>query len=395
MDNIDMNSPEYFESLKKYATGPQQKAYLEALKQTGGHKAKASELLGTNHRNNMNKLSMLKSRAALQGYAPEHDVDHPVPDTHINTGNSTLYKDGEQVLQWVKTSVKHDHIVKVMRGIVDAMKEDIPRAVPIEPPKLTSSELLNLYTITDYHLGMLSWPEETGADWNTEVAEDLLMKWFESAIALAPDSENAVFAQLGDFLHWDGMEAVTPASKHVLDADTRFQHIVRVAIRVIRRVVQTLLTKHQNLHIIMADANHDPASGVWLRELLSAMYEDEPRVTVDNSADSYYCYEHGLVSLFFHHGHKKKPNNIHDVFAAKFREVFGRTKYSYAHMGHMHSVDVKETNLMIVEQHRTLAAPDAYSTRGGWISGRDAKVVTYHKKYGKVASNTITPEMVQ
>jgi hypothetical protein len=86
---------------------------------------------------------------------------------------------------------------------------------------------------------------------------------------------------------------------------------------------------------------------------------------------------------------------VDDVFVAKFREVFGRTKYSYAHMGHMHHVDIKETNLMVVEQHRTLAAKDAYASRGGWLSGREASAITYHKDYGYTGRVVITPEMVK
>jgi len=55
---------------------------------------------------------------------------------------------------------------------------------------------------------------------------------------------------------------------------------------------------------------------------------------------------------------------------------------------------MKESNLMIVEQHRTLAPSDAYSARAGYQSGRDAKVITYHRKYGEVARLTISPKMV-
>jgi hypothetical protein len=64
-------------------------------------------------------------------------------------------------------------------------------------------------------------------------------------------------------------------------------------------------------------------------------------------------------------------------------------------MGHLHHVDIKETNLMIIEQHRTLAAPDAYASRGGWMSGRDAQVITYHKEYGQVGRIIISPDMVK
>ena len=257
------------------------------------------------------------------------------------------------------------------------------------------SELLNLYTITDYHLGMLAWGEEAGEAWDIKIAEDLLFNWFSTAVESAPNSETAVFAQLGDFLHTDGLEAVTPAHRNILDADSRFQKIVRVAIRALRRVIQLLLKKHGHVHIIMAEGNHDPASSIWLREWFHALYENEPRITVDLSPDPYYCYEHGQTSLFFHHGHKRKPGNIDDVFVSKFREVFGRTKHSYGHMGHLHNQQISETNLMLVEQHRTLASPDAYASRGGWMSGRDAKVITYDKQHGEVGRVTITPEMVK
>ena len=187
---------------------------------------------------------------------------------------------------------------------------------------------------------------------------------------------------------------MTPAHRNLLDADTRFPKLVRVAIRVLRRVIRMLLAKHPKVHIIMADANHDPASQVWLREWLSVLYEDDERVTVDTSPSPYNVFEFGKVAIFTHHGHKRKVTNVAEVLAAKFREIYGRTKYAYAHMGHLHSVDVKENNLMIVEQHRTLAAPDAYAARGGWISGRDAKVITYHKDFGEVGRITVSYDMV-
>jgi hypothetical protein len=44
--------------------------------------------------------------------------------------------------------------------------------------------------------------------------------------------------------------------------------------------------------------------------------------------------------------------------------------------------------------HETLAAPDAYAANGGWLSGRSAKVIYYHRKFGFVGNNIMTPEMV-
>jgi hypothetical protein len=312
-------------------------------------------------------------------------------------GTSTLtdMRTGESVMQWVKTSADQEAQAAAILAGIKAMAEKIKPVPAQRAPKRTVDDLANLYVVTDYHLGMLSWPEETGDDWNLDIAESMLVDWFGAAIAQAPDSELGIFCQLGDFLHQDGLDAVTPASKHLLDADTRFQKIVRVAIRAIRRVIGMLLAKHQRVIIVMAEGNHDTASSIWLRELLAALYANETRVSVDVSPDPYYCVEHGDTALFFHHGHKHKMGGIDTVFAAKFREVFGRTKHAYAHMGHLHHVDIKETNLMLVEQHRTLAAKDAYASRGGWMSDRDAQVITYSKAWGEVGRVRVSARMLE
>lgn len=354
--------------------------FLAAVKAHGSQR-KAARALGINQRTLERRLKRLR----LRGYAPEHDLTHVVPEDFEVSRVSSLYDaDGNLERQWVITSPTVEAQKAAMEAAFAALSEELPRAKPTKAPSGTIDDLLNNYVLTDYHIGMLAWPDETGEPWDTEIAEQMIVDWFAAAIAQSPKAKKAVFAQLGDFLHWDGMDAVTPAHRNLLDADTRFQRLVRVAIRVIRRVVQMLLERHEEVHLIMAEGNHDPASSIWLREWLATFYEDEPRVTVDTSADPYYCVEHGKTALFYHHGHKRRPSDIDTVFVAKFREVFGRTKYAYAHMGHMHHVDMKETNLMVIEQHQTLAAKDAYASRGGWMSDRSAQVITYSKRFGEV-----------
>jgi hypothetical protein len=334
---------------------------------------------------------------ALRGDSPAHDMTHTVPDPFFVKGVSSYYnKDGALSGQWVKSGMDPIARERMLIAARDAFGEEIPRVVPMPYPlEIGPPELLNNYIVTDYHLGMLSWGEETGADWDIKIAESLLFAWFERAVVVAPPAATAILTEMGDFLHWDGLEAVTPLHKNILDADTRFQKLVRVAIRVLRRIVQLLLTKHEHVHLIFAEGNHDPASSIWLREWFAVLFEDEPRVTVDLNPDPYYCYVHGKTALFYHHGHLRKPGSVDAVLVGKFKDEYGKAKYHYAHTGHRHSSEVIETSLMLVEQHRTLAARDAYANRGGWLSGRDAQVVTYHTEYGEVGRTRISPEMVQ
>ena len=384
------------QGLKQFATTGRQAEIIDAISQHGSYR-KAATALNCSKGSIQKSVELVKRKAAKQGYSPEHGMVHSVPEPFIVKGHSTLYdKDGNTKLQWVKTTVEDTKLQQMMLEAIEALKEDIPRVKPIAAPKYGNQNLLNCYVITDYHLGMLAWSEETkGGDWDIDIAQDLIIKWFEQAIEQSPSADTAIFAQLSDFLHFDGMDAVTPASKHLLDVDTRFAKLVRSAIRVLRTVIDMLLAKHQKVHVIMADANHDPVSQIWLREWFSGLYENEPRITVDKSPNPYNAFEFGKTALFFHHGHKRKVTNVSEVFAGQFREMFGRTKYAYAHTGHLHSIDVKENNLMIVEQHRTLAPADAYSARGGWLSGRDAKVITYHINFGEVSRLTINSDMLK
>lgn len=282
----------------------------------------------------------------------------------------------------------------VLDAVIDALKEDLPRVTMMMPPVGTNSELLNQYTVTDNHFGMLAHREETGADYDLKLAEQLLTDWFAAAIQCAPNADTAILAQLGDLLHHDSLESVTPAHRHVLDADSRLHKVIRVVIRTLRRIIDMLLQKHKHVHVVMASGNHDPASSVWVRELLATLYEDEPRITVDCSPMLYYAYEWGQTGLYYHHMHKRGVKDLDRVFAGVFREMFGRCKFNYGHGGHRHSDAVVETALMHIEQHETLAAADAYAAGGGWLSKRSAKVISYHRDFGEVSRLTLRPEMV-
>lgn len=38
---------------------------------------------------------------------------------------------------------------------------------------------------------------------------------------------------------------------------------------------------------------------------------------------------------------------------------------------------------------------DAYAARGGWVAERQATAMTFHSRFGLVARNTVTPEMLE
>lgn len=304
-------------------------------------------------------------------------------------GNAT------KTAEWVKEGLDQEKRKAVFEATIEALKSDI---IPLEPIQLEGKNLedrlLNQYTITDFHLGMLASFAETGTEWNLKKAETMFKNWVDVAIHNSPNSENAVFANIGDFLHFDSLLPVTPQSKHVLDASARYVDVVRSALRLIRYAIMRMLTKHEKVSVFMCEGNHDMASSVWLREVFSMYFENEDRVEVNTHADPFYAHEFGDVALFYHHQHKRRGLDTIPVFVNKFREMYGRTKYHYAHTGDLHHDKVLEHTLMKVEQHRTLSPQDAYSNNAGFGSGRDAKVITYHADFGEVGRNVISPNFV-
>lgn len=370
---------------------------LEAMSASRGNKAAAATLLGL-------PVSTFKSRlvAATRHRSVSPAMIEPlIPDGQKLRGISTLYKENpvtgeiEAKLQWVKTKEDLDRTIEIIRESALALVKETPPAKPIKAPKDTNSDFLNLYVLTDYHLGMMAKAGECGTEWNTDKAAAFVLAWFDEAIKRAPDAEEAFLCQLGDFLHYDSLDAVTPTSRHLMDTDTRYSALVSTAVYVLKEIVNKLLKKHKKLHILMAEGNHDIASSVWLRLLFSEFYRNEKRVTVDKTDNPYYAYQFGKTALFFHHGHKQKVQGASKVFASIYRKMYGESDYAYAHMGDKHHGESKEDGMMLVEQHPTLAPKDAYATRGGYVANRAASVITYSKQHGEVSRVTVRPEMLR
>lgn len=371
-----------------------QKTYLEALIEHGSNR-KAAAALGRNRSSLDESIKILRAKAARLGYASGH-FEYGVAPGYL-MGKVTVQRSGDGNVErtWERQSPDQARMMDVLRAAVRAMADEVAPVAPIKMPSASLANLLGVYTLTDAHIGMLAWHREGGADWDLRIAENTIVGCFAETIRQMPASQHAVLNQLGDLLHYDGLSAVTPTSGHILDADGRFTKMVEVAVRVIRRIVSMLLGKHDRIHLVMAEGNHDMASSVWLRTLFKALYEMEPRITVDDSALPYYVFEFGNVMQIFHHSHIKKNDQLPLLVAAQFPEIWGRTKYRYIHTGNLHHRFEKEYSGVSVIQHQTLAARDAYAARGGWIANRAMDAITYHSVFGEVGRVMVTPEMLE
>jgi len=383
------------ELLKTYCTTPLQVDRLQMIIDAGGNQSKAGRDNGLTREVMKKVYTDAKRRRAKLGQEPR-TADKPVVEGFEAKRIST-YRDGEgNVLgEWL---IQEQDKAQAQLAIVEAIDNacmGLPRIKPTKPPKHTNADLATLYTITDFHLGMYAWAAEGGEDWDMRIAEKVLINAIHDMMEGSPDSEVGIFLQLGDFLHWDGLLAVTPQNNHVLDADTRYGRLVELTLKVSRQVVDMLLEKHKRVVVFNCEGNHDQAGSVWLRKTMCAFYENEPRAEIDDTEFPYYAYLHGRTMLAFHHGHYTKIKGLPALFASepRFREMWGAANYTYIHTGHLHHVDTKpsEDGGAITVRHPTLSARDAYTARSGYTAHRSASAITYDKVRGKVSEAVVYP----
>lgn len=378
--------------LYDFAT-PRQREFLDAIAAHGTARA-ANTALGLAHDVVGRAMRVLQINASRQGYAPGHFA-HGIAPGYL-MGKVTVQRSGDGVVErtWERQSPDQLQMLDALEAAVNALASRIEPAPPTPAPTETAANLLTLYTFTDYHVGMLAWHREGGDDWDVGIAESLGLRAMRALVDGAPAAHTGVVNIQGDFLHWDGLQAITPTHGHVLDADSRFGKVVDVAIRMIRQLVALALAKHDRVVLLICEGNHDLASSLWLRKLFGALYEAEPRISVHDSELPYYAIQWGRVMLGFHHGHLRKNADLPSLFAAQFRSMWGECSKVAIHTGHRHHREIKEHPGAEVIQHPTLAARDAYAARGGWWSERRITAITYAKEFGEVGSVTVTPEML-
>ena len=339
-------------------------------------------------------IKAVKDKAARRGYSTNHDWKNPVPDGHKIKGVSTFYDEmGLPVRQWVKSQTDEQRQFEILIERMESAVENLPKFKPTAAPKTYDDNLLSLLTITDFHLGMYAYEAETGDDWNVSVARDVFLNSISDMISTAPKAGTGFLCQLGDFLHWDGILSVTPQSGHILDADTRYGKLVELSMSVMAEAVKMMLNKFNKVVVVSAEGNHDISGSIWLRKHIKQLFANEKRLTVIDNEFPYYAYLHGETMLAFHHGHKVKLAQLHKLFASepRFREMWGKASYTYIHTGHYHHERLIEDGGAIAEMHPTLSGRDAYAARGGWVSRRGAKVITYDKTNGEIARVTVRP----
>lgn len=228
--------------------------------------------------------------------------------------------------------------------------------------------------IMDAHLSKLAWGEETGgANYDMAVCEQRVDDAVDDLLAQAHGYvlEKIVLPWGNDFFHYDTLSGTTTAGTP-LDRDSRFQKMFRkgraIASRAIRKCAEIA-----PVDLVIVPGNHDEITSFLLGEVLAAEFENDARVTVDNSPRLRKYVRYGANLIGFTHGKEEPHKKLPLIMAQEVPELWAATRFREFHTGHFHkskvadSVPVDSHNGVRVRTLQSLSGTDAWHAKMGYV----------------------------
>jgi hypothetical protein len=316
---------------------------------------------------------------------PERGAAESIPAGHVVKGVSILSDgDGRTIAKWTKTKEGID-TTDIIETLKTAFAEVVPFAQPVPKPGNFFEDTLTLIPLADLHIGMMAWGRETVKDWDTKIAEETIGNSVARLIERTRPTKTCVVLGGGDAMHADNNENRTAKSGNTLQVDGRYQKVLRTTCRLFVRIVDTALTRHENVVVRILPGNHDEHASVAIAYFLEGWYRNEPRVTVDTDPSLFWWHRFGRTFLGATHGHAVKAKDMPAVMAHRKAEDWGQSDNRVIHTFHLHNDKTIDTiSGCKVEVHDAPCPPDGWHFGMGFLSKQSLKAIVYDRLDGEI-----------
>jgi hypothetical protein len=321
------------------------------------------------------------------------ELDERVADGFELRGYSQLTKTeaGEPI--WLKTRKAERDYWEGVRAAIEAVRPINPDilAMPAEP----QSDIIPWLQIGDAHIGMVASEAETGANFDITIAKAEICAAAAALIDDAPECERMVINDLGDGTHYETFRAMTEASGHPVDFDTRYWKMIDAYMEVSEFIVERALAKAKSVDVLYNQGNHSRSNDTWMAAHMRSLHRENPRVNVLRNDGVFIAYRMGKTLVLVHHGDKTKPEGCAKVMASDFSADWGETEFRYIDGGHVHHSQRKELPGCVFESWNNLAPRDKYAHDGGWRSKQCMSLVLRSRSYGEIGRRVMPIERVR
>jgi hypothetical protein len=388
------------EDVLPYCKTSKQEEKIRAYFRYGGNISRAARELGYSRTTIQDTVKAVFKYANMHT-TPNVEVDDVIEaDDYLLTGTSEYYTyDDEGNMQlrgkWVKNRLDNEKILENVKSMIDSMSENVPTFNGPEKVTETSDDIITVIPFGDPHIGLKTYVQEVGEDFDLNTAKNELCNAVEYLVKTVPPSSRCVIINLGDFFHNESIFNQTTHSGHSLDVDGMVPDMINIGITAMRTAIETALQYHDTVEVINNTGNHDEVLSHALSYTLHNVYENEPRIII-NTDPTYRKYvRFGKVLIGSTHGNKTKDNELPLIMATERPVDWGETEFRYYFRGHHHHSAKKEYSGCLVEQFRTLAPNDSYAHNNGYLSRQDMCAITMHKDYGEISRTTCAINMIR
>lgn len=278
---------------------------------------------------------------------------------------------------------------------VSAIKEAVKDVKWDKPKKTPSSGNLFVPCIFDLHLGKLAWGEETGEDYDAKIAvkrfrialEDLIQK------ANGYNVDRVLFPIGNDIYNSDKAKPFPQTTNGTPQMDDiRWQKLFRLGIQLITEAV-IRLSKVAPVDVVTVFSNHDHERVFYLGETLTAVFDNNKNVTINNSPKVRKYYQWGECLIGTAHGHNEKPDDLPLIMAQEAKEMWSSTFYREWLLGHLHhkqrklTQETKDYRGVRVTYLTSPSAADAWHAERAFVGAiKGAEAYIYNKDEGIIGS---------
>lgn len=285
-----------------------------------------------------------------------------------------------------------DHI----KSTIDDLRHDMTAELParFEPG---DGKLLVLDP-ADVHIGKLCVESETGARYDTSIAEHRLIEGCRALIdkGVQNGCDKVLLVIGNDIAHID-KPGRTTTSGTPQDTDGSIFTIHRAAQAAYVKVVTLALERRLGVHVMFNPSNHDWVLGFTIAQFMRAWFRDHPNVDISEYGVSerhrkYLRFGRNLIGLT--HGDGAKEADLAQIMMVEARQHIGDARHLYWYVHHYHhkmrkalgvrsqSREKDHTAMTVmragpgamegdncqIEYVRSPSAPDGWHDRNGYIA---------------------------
>lgn len=281
------------------------------------------------------------------------------------------------------TSTDWEEVYRIKHKITEESEDTKPSGKLLVP------------SIFDLHIGKLAWGAETDEDYGSEIAIQRFKAAFNDLIkkTSAYNPEQILFPIGNDLFNSDRSNPYSQTTSGTPQQDdVRWQKLFRLGKTLIIEAI-TKLSLIAPVHVVTVFSNHDHERVYYLGEVISAVFDGNDRVVVDNSPKTRKYYQWGGCMIGLAHGHNEPAERLPLLMAQEEPQLWAQTHYREWLLGHLHhkkkllTQSTKDYNGVIVTYLSSLSGTDAWHFNKAYTGSiKSAEAFVYDKREGLVGT---------